>query len=64
MTDPTPYPSQIQPEPGRFEFWRDSHPGQRPPNPLIPAWLKSTYDEWDAFEREFPAPKRKHEAVR
>lgn len=55
--------THLHPEPGRLQFWRDSHPGQRPPDHLIPDYLKSTYQEWDTFEREFPA-KRKHEAVR
>lgn len=52
------HPSQIYPEPGRFQFWLDQHPGQRPPDHLIPPWLKSTYQEWDEFERLYP-PKKK-----
>lgn len=56
-------PTQTQPEPGRFHFWLDRNPGKRPPDHLIPDYLKSTYEEWDAFEREHPSKPRR-EAVR
>lgn len=46
MTDST-YPSHLHPEPGRLQFWLDRHPGQRPPDHLLPNYLKATYAEWD-----------------
>jgi hypothetical protein len=55
MNDET-HPTHITPEPGRFQFWLDKHPGQRPPEWLIPEWLKSTYAEWDEAPARVEVP--------
>jgi hypothetical protein len=47
MNEQTCITAQIGARAGRMEFWLDKHPGQRPPEWLIPDWLKSTYAEWD-----------------